>query len=202
MDLQHLKNNLNIIEIARELGLQPDKNGKCLCPFHKEKTASLQFSEKKQIATCFSSKCDAGTMDVIALVQKFSLVETKTAIHPKVVVVPNYQELFTTLQTKLAKSKKAKDYLQYRFLDHEKLEVGYNPSTNKEYKHLKYCVVFPLKNGQNEIVSLYGRSILPQAKAKHFYTTNRKGLYPRYPKADTRKLILTESIIDATTLEH
>jgi DNA primase len=37
-------------------------------------------------------------------------------------------------------------------------------------------------------------------EARHFYTRNRKGLYPNYPKADTKQLILTEAIIDAATL--
>ena len=44
MILTDLKNKVDIIDIAKELGLQLDKNGKCLCPFHKDKKPSLQFS--------------------------------------------------------------------------------------------------------------------------------------------------------------
>ncbi len=70
------------------------------------------------------------------------------------------------------------------------------------------CLIFPLKNKENEIVSLYGRSILDndastgsaQVKAKHFYLKNRSGLYPGYPKSDTKKLIVTEAIIDCASL--
>lgn len=64
----------------------------------------------------------------------------------------------------------------------------------------KDCVMFPLKNKQNQIVSLYGRSITDNKNAKHYYTANRTGLYPGHPNPNTEKLILTEAIIDAATL--
>jgi len=64
----------------------------------------------------------------------------------------------------------------------------------------KDCVIFPLKNKQNQIVSLYGRSITDNKNAKHYYLKNRTGLYPGYPNPVTTKLILTEAIIDTATL--
>jgi len=64
----------------------------------------------------------------------------------------------------------------------------------------KDCIIFPLKNKKGEIVSIYGRSIQESKNSKHFYTANRRGLYPGYPKAETTKLILSEAIIDASTL--
>jgi DNA primase catalytic core len=66
----------------------------------------------------------------------------------------------------------------------------------------KDCIVFPLKNNQNQIVGLYGRGIQENKRGsgKHFYLKNRTGLYPGYPKPETTKLILTEAIIDAATL--
>ncbi len=64
----------------------------------------------------------------------------------------------------------------------------------------KDCVVFPLKNADNKIVSLYGRSIINDNDSRHFYLANREGLYPHYPKAETTRLIITESIIDAVSL--
>lgn len=64
----------------------------------------------------------------------------------------------------------------------------------------KDCVMFPLKDRQNQIVSLYGRSITDNKNAKHYYTANRTGLYPGHPNPNTEKLILTEAIIDAATL--
>jgi DNA primase len=66
----------------------------------------------------------------------------------------------------------------------------------------KECVIFPLKDRNDRIVSLYGRSILETVNGtgKHFYLRNRTGLYPGYPKVGTEKLILTEAIIDAASL--
>ncbi|MEN5307204.1 CHC2 zinc finger domain-containing protein [Chryseobacterium cucumeris] len=70
------------------------------------------------------------------------------------------------------------------------------------------CIIFPLKNKENIIVSIYGRSIIEMKNeelkikndAKHFYLKDRKGIYPSYPNPGTRKLILTEAIIDCASL--
>ena len=61
-------------------------------------------------------------------------------------------------------------------------------------------IVFPLKNKENQIVSFYFRSIVNDKEAKHFYLKNRSGIYPNYPKPETKKLILTEAIIDCASL--
>jgi len=71
MEINEIKTHLNIIEVATHLGIMIDpKTSKALCPFHPDKTPSLQFSIKKQICTCFSSNCNAGTMDVIGLTER------------------------------------------------------------------------------------------------------------------------------------
>jgi DNA primase len=57
-----------------------------------------------------------------------------------------------------------------------------------------------MRNQANEIVSLYFRSTLADKEQRHFYLRDRQGLYPHYPPASTKKLILTESIIDCVTL--
>jgi DNA primase catalytic core len=64
----------------------------------------------------------------------------------------------------------------------------------------KYGICFPLKNKENQIVSLYFRNTLNKENAKHFYLKNRQGLYPNYPKATTKKLILLEAIIDTASV--
>jgi len=69
---------------------------------------------------------------------------------------------------------------------------------DKAYKVFgKYGICFPLKNKENQIVSLYFRSTIDKG---HFYLKDRQGLYPSYPKSETKILILTEAIIDAATL--
>ncbi|MCJ1808776.1 CHC2 zinc finger domain-containing protein [Flavobacterium covae] len=64
----------------------------------------------------------------------------------------------------------------------------------------KWCIVFALKNRNDQVVSLYFRSTLNEKESKHFYLKNRQGLYPNYPNVNTKKLILTESIIDGASL--
>jgi DNA primase len=61
-------------------------------------------------------------------------------------------------------------------------------------------ICFALKNRSNQITGLYFRSTVNNDKAKHFYLKDRKGLYPNYPKSSTKKLILTEAIIDAASI--
>lgn len=70
---------------------------------------------------------------------------------------------------------------------------SYKPFGNK-------CLVFPLKNKENQIVSLYFRSTIDNKDSRHFYLKNRSGLYPNYPSREARHLIITESIIDAASL--
>ncbi len=75
------------------------------------------------------------------------------------------------------------------------------PGGEKSYSVFgKNCIVFPLKDKQGHIVSLYFRSTLDTKDGRHFYLKDRQGLYPSYPPVETKKLILTESVIDAATL--
>ncbi|GCD80901.1 toprim domain-containing protein [Schleiferia thermophila] len=64
----------------------------------------------------------------------------------------------------------------------------------------KWCICFALKNRENEVTGLYFRSTLNDKESKHFYLKDRKGLYPSYPPKTTKKLILTEAIIDGASL--
>jgi DNA primase len=64
----------------------------------------------------------------------------------------------------------------------------------------KGCLVFPLKNKDNQITGLYFRETDDKKSNHHYYLQNRQGLYPGYLKSETTKLILTESIIDTATL--
>jgi DNA primase len=80
MDIKELKERITILEVADRLQITVDKQGKALCPFHDDKTPSLQFSKEKNICTCFSSKCNAGTMDIIGLTEKKLKLNTHEAI--------------------------------------------------------------------------------------------------------------------------
>jgi DNA primase catalytic core len=158
MKIQDLKSRLDIIEVAQDLGIEINpRSKKATCPFHDDKTPSLHFSKEKQIGTCFSGNCDAGSMDVINLVEKKLNLNTAEAIkylkqqnhleikRPTPVSKPpisnNRAETLTTIftetQTNLTKSQKAKDYLNNRNLN-PNLEVGYFT----ERQHQKWTTNF------------------------------------------------------------
>jgi DNA primase len=254
MDIQAIKGKVNIFQIAEELGITIDKNTKrACCPFHNDKTPSLQFSESKQIATCFSSKCTAGTMDVIELVKRknnWDLPQTLTFLNEKlgsqsnsnaVLISKNLisederililTQLFEFFERGFICSKPAKDYAESRKLNHKLIQIGYNSGTfhhsvnlsqdkkNEligKYEELgllkkfnsgysvfgKGCLVFPLRNEKNQIVSFYFREIDPDKSSKHYYLKNRQGLYPNYPQKETKSIIITESVIDAVSLKQ
>ena len=217
MEIAALKQQLDIYVVAERLGMKIDKYHRAHCPFHDDKRPSLQFSKEKQIATCFSGNCDAGTMDVITLTEKTLQVTTHQAIKwleqeflgiPDALIkkretspeeLPNYTKLFKAFEANLKKSTKGKDYLASRGLAQlvGGSPVGYNAST---WSSMRNCVIFPLRDRERKIVSFYGRAITKGHSMRHYYNKNRKGLYPCYPSSETEVLVLTESVIDAATL--
>jgi DNA primase catalytic core len=256
MTIAEVKSNLEITDVARHLGIELLKGDKCSCPFHKDKNPSFQFSKEKQIGTCFSSNCEAGTMDVIGLIEKKLNLTTHEAINylkancmnaALLISDDKKQPSFPTQKRiellkkvynyfrngyHLRKDNLGRNYMLSRNIDVEALDnagvyLGYNSAQFhhrdrftleekqgfcklgllKENNSSKtgigftpwasHCVIFPLKNKTGEIVSLYGRSTKYNS---HFYLTNRKGLFPKYPVSTTKKVILTESIIDACSL--
>ena len=215
MNIPSLKSKLDILQIGAALGIKIDKHGKAHCPFHNDKTPSFQFSKEKQIVTCFSANCTAGTMDVVELVKRYKSLELPKAldwlqertngvvsenlIQSQTTTKPNYREDFEQMQSSFIASSTARKYAESRNLDWKSLEIGYNAFKSSRFNYLRGCVTFPLKNEKGDIVSLYGRSVRSTG-GNHFYTKNRSGLYPGYPNRGVKKLILTESVIDTATL--
>jgi DNA primase len=75
----------------------------------------------------------------------------------------------------------------------------------------KNCIIFPMKNKEGQVVNMYGRNIFTPSTGvegqgdapRHFYLKGKpQGLYPGYPAPGTRTLLLTESIIDAASLQQ
>ena len=205
MDIAQIKEQLTIGQVLDHYSFRADKNSMLCCPFHNDKTPSMQVYPDTNTVYCFSSKCKlhGKAIDVI----DFILHQEGISKHEAIVKAKElagysepeqpYEKLFKVFQTNLKKSDQAKVYLQERNL--AKAEAGFNANA---WESLKHCVIFPLRDKKGKIVSLYGRSIYTGSESKHFYTRNRQGLYPGYPKSDTRQLILTEAIIDAATLLH
>jgi DNA primase len=250
MEISLIKQNLSLSQILSYYGLKP-KNNMLNCPFHEDKTASLQVNLEKHFYKCHA--CGAKG-DQIQWVQDYEKITKHEAIvkceqlagsqepvvwkEKETVEISQLQRvtfleiMFKSFRKGLMNSQPAKDYCKKRNLDHTKLEISFNSGQfhhgERRTEELinnslavgllldnglktatgeiaysifgKYSLVFALKNKKNEIVSFYFRSVLEETKAKHFYLKNRTGIYPNYPNQATKKLILTESIIDCASL--
>lgn len=205
MEIAEIKSQLTITQVLDHYGLAVNKNKMLCCPFHNDKTPSMQVYPETNTVHCFSSNCKlhGKAIDVIDFILHQEGVSKHEAIMRAKELIgykepdQTFEKLFKVLQANLKKNEKAQNYLKERNI--EKAEVGFNANT---WENLKQCIVFPLRDKKGKMVSLYGRSIFNNEDARHFYTRNRKGLYPGYPKAETKQLILTEAIIDAATLDN
>jgi DNA primase len=149
-------------------------------------------------------------------------VASKTAVKTEIKTTTGLtlNDVFASMQNGFSRTKKAQEYAAKRGLNFLNLELGYSSGQlhyGKEQAFIedlqalqilkplergyltfgKGCIIFPLKDSDGRICSLYGRKI---DKNGHYYLTGRSGLYPNYPAAGTKKLLLVESIIDAATL--
>jgi DNA primase len=249
MEISEIKAQLTLARVLQHYGLKPDKHLRLHCPFHEDKTPSLQVYYKTHTAYCFSSNCKTHgqSLDVIDFVMhkegctKHEALEIcKQLIGGQALPPPAEQltrtavltKMFTYFKNAVYNSKPAQEYLRSRALDASKLEIGYNTGqfyhgTRRDELLIKSCLevgllsthdrvgrrgeeayrpfakyglVFALRNQVNQVAGLYFRSTINDQDQRHFYLKDRQGLYPRYPGADTKKLILTESVIDAATL--
>jgi len=204
MTIQSIKSALSIIDVLNRFNQKIDNNNRVLCPFHDDKIPSLQIYPKTNSYCCFSTKCKAGSGDALELLHRLHGKDKHAAIEMAKEMLghvgpsaENLNEVFKKLQTNFKRSEPAKKYAENRSLKVDDLEIGYNAGS---YQDLKNCLIFPLKNRAGEIVSMYGRSIKSANKSRHYYQKGRTGIYPSYPKATTKRLILTEGIIDAVSL--
>ncbi|MCP4481640.1 MAG: toprim domain-containing protein, partial [bacterium] len=207
MSIQEIKQSLTIREVLNYYGLSPNKNKMLNCPFHEDKTPSMQIYEETDTAYCFSSNCQLqgksiDQIDFIMHKEGRNKFEAISKAKQMLGIQENKEKLilektFETLRKTQIKSLKAQKYLKERKLS-ELSEIGYNYNTMPE---LRDCIIFPLKNKEGKIVSLYGRKIT-KSNGKHYYLPNRQGLYPNYPSKDIKTIILTESIIDALTIKQ
>ncbi|WP_343745230.1 CHC2 zinc finger domain-containing protein [Chitinophaga sp.] len=209
MEIKDIKQQLSIGQVLAHYGLQTDKHQRVLCPFHPDKTPSLQLHPKTGAYHCFSSNCSAGTGDVIKFIQLIEKCSTHEAIMKaksllgvgntvSKIQVPEtlpplsneadllerealMVKVFSYFKKALPVSKRAIQYLQSRSIDYGLHDMGYNSGglhTESKNHHLvnsmvkygllkvnavhgysvwaKECVIFPLRNHENKIVSLYG----------------------------------------------
>lgn len=249
MEIAEIKQQLSLSTVLQHYGLKPDKHQRLQCPFHDDKTPSLQVYYKTHSCYCFSSNCKTHgkSLDVIDFVMYMDGSSKHAAIEkckqlsggdlppeslPTLTRTEILGNLFTYFKNAVYNSKPSQEYLSSRGLDYRQIEVGYNAGqfhhgARKDEQLIKHCLslgllgehdrksktgevayrvfgksclVFALRDRQDQVCGLYFRSTVNEADQKHFYLKDRRGLYPCYPKPSTERLILTEAIIDAATL--
>lgn len=258
MEITEIKSRLTLATVLSHYSLKPDKNLRLNCPFHEDKTPSLQVYYKTHTAYCFSSNCKTHgkSLDVIdfilhkesctkseAIARAIALCggEAPTTVTPSSTLPAKptlsretiLQNMFTYFRNAVHNSKPAQEYIRQRGLDATKIEVGYNTAQfhhgarrdetlisncvavgllapwgiNNKHPELqaykpfaKYCITFALRDRGNHITGLYFRSTENNTDQRHYYLKESTGLYPGYPKPDTEKLIIAESIIDTASL--
>ncbi|MBA3680502.1 MAG: hypothetical protein H0W73_04965 [Bacteroidetes bacterium] len=59
-----------------------------------------------------------------------------------------------------------------------------------------FSIMFPLRNKENEIINFYAMGI---KNSKTAYL-NHEGMYPAYPHEQTKRLFITDTVLDAATI--
>ena len=155
MDIKEIKSRLSILEVFAHYGLKPDKSDRLRCPFHDDKTPSLQVYPKTNTYCCFSSNCNAGTGDVIQFIELYEKCskhdalkkatelaggEATTPTAPATLLIETdsltktavLTKAFTIFKNSLPRNPKAVEYLQSRSLDYKQHETGF---INAGYHH-------------------------------------------------------------------
>lgn len=178
MHISDIRQQLDILGLVQQYGLQPNRNNMIKCPFHEDDRPSLQLYPKTNTWHCFG--CGKGT-DVIDFIQLKEDVTKHKAItkakkligfEPDLVRVPQEKpqpkelthservEALTRAFTYFVRGTKARDqkpkeYLKGRNLDPEKLTVGFDAhlfhkSATEEQKqeYLSLGLIYPDKLGR------------------------------------------------------
>jgi DNA primase len=231
MEITEIKTLLTLAQVLHYYHLKPDKNLRLCCPWHDDKTPSLQIYPSTNTWTCFSSKCKAGSGDATDMIMKMerctkheALIKATEMVGGKVskpkdeitrqaILLKYYQGSLSSI----SHSVHGKAYATKRNIDYNKLGIGYCSyeigktwSTDLQVGmeklgllKIRNCLIFATRTKENQIASIYGRCINPNPNIRHFYLLGGfKGLYPGYPKPDTKTIILVESIIDAATIKQ
>ena len=57
MEIAEIKQRLTMAQVLAKYNLKPDKHLLICCPFHEDKSPSMQVYYKTHTAYCFSSNC-------------------------------------------------------------------------------------------------------------------------------------------------
>src|SRR5690348_4722377 len=120
MEIAEIKQQLTIDQVLDHYNLRADKNNMLCCPFHNDKTPSMQVYIETNTVYCFSSNCKlhGKGIDVIDFILHHESISKHEAIM-KAKELAGYQEteqpfekLFKVFQSNLKKNEKALSYLK------------------------------------------------------------------------------------------
>ena len=163
MEIQEIKSRLTLATVLHHYNLKPDKNLRLHCPFHEDKTPSLQVYYRTHTAYCFSSNCKTHgkSLDVIDFIM-FKEGCTKHEAIKKAMEIAGITEpqaprnntfdrvqfltnIYTYFKNAVHNSKPTKEYIKQRGLNHEKIEIGFNSGqfhhgTRKDETLIQNCL--------------------------------------------------------------
>jgi DNA primase len=170
MEIADIKAQLTLAQVLEHYGLKPDKLGKLNCPFHEDKTPSMQVYYKTQTCYCFSSNCPTNgkSLDVIDVIMYREKVTKHEAILKAVSMITNPEsqatttreefltKMFTYFKNAVYNAKTAQAYINGRSLDFNLIEIGYNAAqfhhgNRKDETLLKNCVQYGLLKPTNRM---------------------------------------------------
>ncbi len=214
MTIPEIKVALPITTVLSHYGLEASPTGAMRCPFHADQAASMKIYPETNTAFCFAGGCDVESVDVIDFILHMENCDKRAAIlktkelcggslvkttRPVTTEILDATAIYAKSREAIKRHKAAKDYLAGRGLDDaEAIMAGYKSRKTPD-KWGRGCIIFPLRDELGKVTGLYGRAIKGSG---HYYTTGRRGLYPYYPDASTRTLVLTESVIDAASIKR
>lgn len=163
MEISEIKQRLSMATVLQYYGLKPDKHNRICCPFHEDKTPSMQVYYKTQTAYCFSSNCKTHgkSLDVIDFIMHKENQDKHNAILKAASMINGHTvpaatagaaskadiltKMFTYFKNAVHNSSPAKQYIESRKLDYEKLEIGYNSGqfhhgARKDETLIKQCL--------------------------------------------------------------
>lgn len=267
MTIPEIKARLPLAVVMSHYGWTPDGRGRMRCPFHDDRTASMQAYPDTGTVYCFAAGCPTHprSLDVIDVIKEVegctkheAILKAKAmagalpAAVPEQAPQPNreladeaarsavLQRVWATMTAGAALSTVARAYLTARGLDAGALgaagaPVGYNSGQMHYGKRrdealvascLRYgllsdtgrksrtggpalrtfardSIAFALRTESGDIGGLYFRAVGGtdgRGGGKHFYLRDRRGLWPRWPVAGTRRVLLCESVVDAASV--
>lgn len=108
MEIQEIKERLSILTVLQYYGLKPDKNNRLRCPFHNDKTPSMQVYPETNTVYCFSSNCKTHgkSLDVIDFIM-YKEASTGSA-YSKHQAIQKAKELLNHIEIKPIKKEEQK----------------------------------------------------------------------------------------------